>query len=502
MKSATWFAFVLGLCALAGGMTGCQTTPSDEKQQLPPGVYQTLGEVERLDPAFDALIPADAKMEVVAEGFVWSEGPLWVPDSKAVGGGYLLFSDIPPNRVMKLSYNANGGSSVSVYLDPSGYDGPIPRTGAIEPDEPGSNGLLLDPKGRLVLCQHGNRQVARMAAPLNDPMSKWITLAGRYNDERLNSPNDAAFGPGTALYFTDPPYGLTRKMEDHWKKIPFQGVYMLSKYGHVTLLTKELTRPNGIAFSPDYTKLYVANSDPDMPIWKWFPVNWDGTLGEGHVFADASERVGKYKGLPDGMKVDVNGNVFATGPGGVYVFNAQGDHLGTLLTGEATSNVAFGGRDGNILYITADSYILRIRTNTHGAVVGVPHLPEMPTGPTLDYNIKGSVTMKDCGGCGMCAKCISAGHCAACEAMRDGKKCPTCAEAAKHCPDCAKMKTGMCAKCAKMMCDSCDDAKKMCDKCAAEMHKCEMCAKSKTGMCAKCAEMCAKCPECAKKAAK
>jgi gluconolactonase len=313
--------------------------------------YPSLGSIERKDPRFDALIPPGARMEVLAGGFDWTEGPVWVKD-----GGYLLFSVIPPNKVLKWKE----GVGASIYLKPSGLTGPKDLR-----EEPGSNGLLIDPQGRLVLCQHGDRRMARMNAPLSAPKADFATIVDQHEGKKLNSPNDAAFHSSGALYFTDPPYGLAKRMEDPTKEIPYQGVYRVTADGAVTLLTKEVTRPNGIAFSPDEKTLYVASSDPDKAVWHAFPVNPDGTLGAGRIFADATQDVGKVKGLPDGLKVDVKGNLFATGPGGVLVFAPDGTHLGTLATGQATSNCAWGD-DGSTLYITADQYLVRIRTATKG----------------------------------------------------------------------------------------------------------------------------------------
>jgi gluconolactonase len=318
---------------------------------------RTLGSIERVDPRLDALVAPGTKMEIIADGLDWSEGPVWVKD-----GGFLLFSDIPPNHVMKWT----PGRGVSVYLERSGYDGAIPRPGAVAPDEPGSNALIVDPGNGLVLCQHGNRQVARMDAPLSDPKPKYIAVADRYDGKRFNSPNDGAYHSDGSLYFTDPPYGLTRKMEDPAKELDFQGVYRVAPDGKVTLLTKELSRPNGIAFSPDFKTLYVANSDPQRAIWMAYDVKRDGGLANGRVFFDATAWVATKKGLPDGMKVDRQGNLFATGPGGVVVFDKSGHHLGTLATGEATSNCAFG-EDGSTLFVTADMYVLRVPLRTKGA---------------------------------------------------------------------------------------------------------------------------------------
>jgi len=310
----------------------------------------TLGSIERKDPAFDALVPKDAAIDVLAEGFDWSEGPVWVKDKD---GGHLLFSDIPKNMIWK--WSAKDG--LKEFLRPSGYTGKDKFTGK----EPGSNGLTLDKTGKLILCQHGDRRVSR----LDD--GKFVTLVDKYDGKRLNSPNDLAYKSNGDLYFTDPPYGLPGQMQDKSKELDFQGVYRLDAKGKLTLLTKEMTRPNGIAFSPDEKTLYVANSDPEKAYWKAFPVKDDGMLGEGKVFFDATAWVkDKKPGLPDGLKVDKDGNLWATGPGGVIVLDKSGKHLGTLATGVPTANCGWGG-DGATLYITADKRLVRVKTTTKGA---------------------------------------------------------------------------------------------------------------------------------------
>ncbi|QDT99190.1 SMP-30/gluconolactonase/LRE family protein [Gimesia aquarii] len=312
--------------------------------------FPTIGEVVRLDPRLDELIDKDAQIQVLSSGFDWSEGPVWIGGAK---DGYLLFSDIPKNSVMKWKE----GVGASLFLKPSGYTGVVKYGG-----EPGSNGLLLDQKGRLVSCEHGDRRVSVLT---KDGGKR--TLVDNYMGKRLNSPNDGVYKSNGDLYFTDPPYGLPNRYDDPRRELDFCGVYRLAKDGTLTLLTKEMTRPNGITFSPDEKTLYVAQSDPKAAIWKAFPVNEDGTLEKGKVLYDATSAVGKLPGLPDGMKTDLKGNIFATGPGGCYVFTPSGDLLGRISTGERTANCAWGG-DGSTLYLTADTYLVRIPTKTKGRI--------------------------------------------------------------------------------------------------------------------------------------
>lgn len=315
--------------------------------QNPPASYPVLGKIVRVDPGFDQLVPQDARIEVVASGLDWSEGPVWVPEENC-----LLFSDIPRNSVMK--WKADEG--LSLFLKPSGYTG-----AAAYGNEPGSNGILRDPRGRLVFCEHGDRRISRL-----EPDGGKRTLVDNYRGKRLNSPNDGTFRANGDLYFTDPPYGLPKQYDDPRRELDFCGVYRLSAEGQLQLLTKDLARPNGIALSPDEKTLYVAQSDPQAPIWMAYDVQSDGSIARGRVFYDSSAwlKAGK-RGLPDGMKTDARGNVWATGPGGVHVFSAAGKHLGTLDTGEATANCAFGD-DGSTLYITADMYLCRVKTTSKG----------------------------------------------------------------------------------------------------------------------------------------
>ena len=303
---------------------------------------QTIGKIERLDPKLDQLVAADASIEVLASGFTWTEGPVW----RGGEDGHLLFSDIPRNSIFKWEQSGE----ISLFMSPSGYTG-VTYYGL----EPGSNGLFLDPKGRLVMCEHGDRRVS----VLTEGGGK-LTLADRFEGKRLNSPNDGALKSNGDIYFTDPPYGLPDRFTDARREIPFCGDYRVDTQGQVTLLTKEIERPNGIAFSPDEKTLYVAQSNPEQANWTAFPVKADGTLGTGTEFFNATDRVGKEPGLPDGMTVDAQGNLWASGPGGIYVFNSAGKLLGRLVTGERTSNCTFG--PNGWLFMTVDSYLCRVKT--------------------------------------------------------------------------------------------------------------------------------------------
>jgi gluconolactonase len=308
-------------------------------------------------------------MEVIGEGFAWCEGPVWVsasPSPPPRGGirrggstqrdGFLLFSDIPNNAIMRWDEK----SGVKLYLKPAGYTGDLPRGG-----ESGSNGLTLDRQGRLILCQHGDRRIARLNSPLDKPQPNYITLADRYDGKRFNSPNDAIVHSSGAIYFTDPPYGLEKNVEDPAKELKFQGVYRIAPDGKVMLLTEDLERPNGIVFSPDEKTLYVSNSHAERPIIVAFPVKKDGTLGEGREFFNTNSLKVTFEGACDGLTVDKQGNVFATTPGGVTIFSPEGKRLGTLLTTKRTSNCEFND-DYSALFITADDLLLRIPLTSSG----------------------------------------------------------------------------------------------------------------------------------------
>jgi gluconolactonase len=305
-----------------------------------------IGSLERLDPALDNIIDSTARAEIIAEGYEWSEGPLWVESHKM-----LLFSDVPRDTVFKWTES----KGKEVYLTPSGYTGSVKRGG-----EMGSNGLLLDKDGNLVLCQHGNRQMAKMDAPLDKPAPNYISLANNYKGKKLNSPNDAIYNSKGELFFTDPPYGLEKQANDPKKEIPFQGVYKVKTNGEVVLVTDSLTRPNGIAFLPDEKTLIVANSDPGKPHWYAFDIGENDTFSNGRIFYSAADHKKDEKGLPDGFKVDKNGTIFATGPGGIWILSREGKLLGKYRLQDAASNCAFSA-DEKTLFITNDGYVLRLK---------------------------------------------------------------------------------------------------------------------------------------------
>lgn len=336
---------VLACTALALAVAAAlqPTAVADEKK--------TIGSIDRKDPKFDEIIPKDAQIELLAAGYKWTEGCVW---SKK--GGFLLYSDIPNNRVVK--WSAKDGTAD--FLKPAGYTGAEKFTG----EEPGSNGLAFDKDGTLWLCQHGDRRIAKLGAD-----GKFVTVVDKYMGKRLNSPNDLVFAKNGDLYFTDPPYGLPGQMKDPKKELDFQGVYRLNAKGELTLLTKEMTRPNGIGLSPDEKTLYVANSDPAAAIWRAFPINADGTLGAGKTIYDATKDVmaSPNKGLPDGLKVDAKGNIFATAVNGVYVFGPGPDYpfLGRIVTNDKTANVGWGD-DGTVLYLCTNDKLTRIKTRTKG----------------------------------------------------------------------------------------------------------------------------------------
>ncbi len=303
-----------------------------------------VGKILRADPAVNAIVPASAKIEKLAGGFAFTEGPVWMPE------GYLLFSDIPNNVIDKWT----PAGQVSAFRRHSGYDGDDAPKGAFI----GSNGLTLDRQGRLIICEHGNGRVTRL-----EKDGKLTVLAAKYEGKRLNSPNDAVYKSDGSLYFTDPPYGFVKEDQDPKKELKFNGIYRIQG-GKLQLLYGEMTRPNGIGFSPDEKYLYVANSDPSRKLWMRFEVKPDGAIANGKVFFDVSNQ--SADGLPDGLKLDQRGNLYGTGPGGIWIISPEGKHLGTIQPPEVPANCAWGDQDGKTLYMTARTGLYRIKLSVPG----------------------------------------------------------------------------------------------------------------------------------------
>jgi len=342
MKAQRAWTVVLSNLACLSLLAGLAAWAAPAKGE-PTGVATII----RHDPRFDQLVPKGAMLEMIADGFTWVEGPVWDRKEQA-----LLFSDIPANAVFKWKE----GEGAKPFLAPSGYTGTVPFTGK----EPGSNGLTFDANGRLVLCKHGDRQIARLEAN-----GTFTVLADRYDGHRINSPNDLVIKSTGEIYFTDPPFGLPKAFDDTGKA-PIQGVYRVSRDGNVTLLIKDLKAPNGIAFSPDEKALYVSDVDPTRSAWWVYDVKPDGTVTNGRIFFDATRwRKDPFFG-PDGFKIDKQGNLFGARPGGISVFAPDGTHLGDIETGKPTSNLNWG-EDGSVLYITGGSSIYRLRTMTRGS---------------------------------------------------------------------------------------------------------------------------------------
>jgi len=307
---------------------------------------KTIGSIERHDPALDNLISSTTSIEILAEGFDWSEGPVWVAKENM-----LLFSDVPKNTIHKWTEK----SGAEVYLTPSGFTGESTAS-----REPGSNGLIIH-NDSLILCQHGNRQMAKMNASLADPKPEFLTLANTYNGKRFSSPNDAVYRSNGDLFFTDPPYGLPKQSDDDPdKETPHNGVYKVTPAGVVSLLVDSVTRPNGIILMPGEKKLIVANSDPAKAIWYEFEINEKDSLTNARIFFDATPDLKTDNGLPDGLKADSKGNIFASGPGGIWIFDSSGKVLGRFRIPALAANCALSP-DEKTLYITADMYLLRVK---------------------------------------------------------------------------------------------------------------------------------------------
>ncbi len=324
------------LVACSGQSTEQTASPATPPAATPPAV--AVGSVQRIDPAFDALVAPDAVIEKVAGGFQFTEGPLWRPD------GTLWFSDVVGNVVRSVTPDGQ----VKVLIENAAGRSTAPEGSYIGP-----NGMIEDKDGTVLMVQHFNRQIVRVASDLT-----MKTYLDKFEGQRFNSPNDLAFARDGALYFTDPPYGLVKQDEDPAKDLTFNGVYRYAA-GQLQPVIRDLKRPNGIAFSPDGKILYVTNSEATNNLVMRYDVAADGSVSGGRVFANLTST---EPGLADGLKVDSRGNVYTTGPAGVWVYSPDGKHLGTIKPPEIPANCGWGGADGKTLYITAETGIYRIRT--------------------------------------------------------------------------------------------------------------------------------------------
>ena len=317
------------------------------------GGRQVRTEITRRDPALDDIVSPSVTIERLASGFLFTEGPVWVPRT-GDAEGYLLFSDPNANTI----YRWSPDGQVSVFRTKSGYTG----VDVGDYGQPGSNGLALDRDGRLTISEHGNRRVTRL-----EKTGALTVLAERYQGRRLNSPNDLVYRSDGALYFTDPPFGLPRVFDDPRKELAFSGVFCLVN-GELRVARTELAGPNGLAFSPDEKYLYVGNWDPKRKVVMRYEVRSDGSLVNGVVFFDMTSAPGED--AVDGIKVDQRGNLYVSGPGGLWIISATGTHLGTVSGPEHPHNMAWGDDDGRTLYLTAQTGLYRLRVNVAGAPPG------------------------------------------------------------------------------------------------------------------------------------
>jgi gluconolactonase len=301
--------------------------------------------LQPLDPQFNTVIGKNAKATILADGFLWSEGPVWIEKYHM-----FIFSDVKKNVI----YKWTAAKGKEIYLSPSGYTATKPRGGEL-----GSNGLGINNKGQLVICQDGDRVVSIMDAPLDKPKPKFIKIATGYKGKKFDSPNDLAFFANGDIYFTDPPYGLEKNVDDPLKEARYQGVYRIARDGKITMLTDTLTRPNGIAFFPGGKTILIANSDQAKPFWYAYGLDRNSLFTHGRIFYSSLTASKTVAGLPDGMKITRTGIVFATGPGGIWVFNKSGKLLGKLLFNDLTSNVALSA-DEKTLYVTSNHRVLKV----------------------------------------------------------------------------------------------------------------------------------------------
>lgn len=343
------YIFFTTVCCLLLFCYSCNSDTKTENNETVPQKDSVVGKVEIYDPSALQLVDTNANMEVIAKGYTWSEGPVWLADKKM-----LIFSDVPENKI----YSWKEGDTAKLYLTPSGYTDTTPRIG-----ENGSNGLTLDRNGKLLLCQSGNRQVVRLNASLDDPKPNFEVLTAKYNGQRFNSPNDLVTDKNNNIYFTDPIYGLPKGPDDPTREMKFEGVYKITTDGKTTLLIDSISRPNGIALSPDEKTLYVGSSDDVHTKWYAYNLNEQGNIKSGGVLLDGTELKAKatVKQGADGFKIDDHGNIFSAGPDGINIISPQGKLLALIRVYQRrVSNCVFN-ETKNILFVTADDLVLKVQ---------------------------------------------------------------------------------------------------------------------------------------------
>jgi gluconolactonase len=338
-------AGAVALLAMLG--TACAATPPAANTKI---TVIENGRIDRWDPAMDAIVPKDWKIEKLADGFGWAEGPVWIKS-----GGYLLFTDVPGNKMWK--WSEQGG--LEKFLDPSGAVAPDPAVWR----EAGANGLAVYDANSILVADTGNRAIQR----LDLATRKKTPVATTFDGKKFSSPNDVTRTKSGVLFFTDPPYGFRKFDAAPEKEIPFNGVYRMGTDGKVTAIEKELTRPNGVALSPDESVLYVAQSEGNKAVINAYSLDKNGEVTGKKLFNDVTDLVSKEApGAPDGLTVAADGTVFATGPGGVLVISKDGKRLGRIWDGKPTANCKFGD-DGKTLYMTSHDMLARIRLDIKGA---------------------------------------------------------------------------------------------------------------------------------------
>ncbi len=337
---------LLCICWLISS-TSCNSNTSSAEMSTTKD--SSVASIELYDSRANEAIDKNAPIQVIATGYKWVEGPVWVPEKQM-----LLFSDVPNNKVYKWTQK----DSTQLFLSPAGYTGSAPREGEV-----GSNGLTLDNKGRLLLCQDGDRQIGRLNASLDSPKASYTTITSNYNGKKFNSPNDIVVSKNGIIYFTDPIYGLAKGADDPLRELKFEGVFKVDTSGKTILLIDSISRPNGVALSNDEKILYVASSDDVHSKWYAYDLNDKGDVTNGKVLLDATELKAKAKVQQgcDGFKVDKHGNIFSAGPDGVCIIAPQGKLIGLIrVYNKRASNCAFN-EDKTVLYVTATDMVLKIQ---------------------------------------------------------------------------------------------------------------------------------------------